>query len=94
MVKVASTTMDEVRRRVQQDTLGRRGHKNDPLYRTRRLLTTARENLTDRGRACLEDALQAGDPGLEVTVAWYAYQQLRSPRTVQDLTPESDEEEP
>lgn len=48
------------------------------LYRVRRLLTTARENLTDRGRARLEAALQAGDPGLEVTVAWHAYQDLRS----------------
>ncbi len=78
VVKLASTAMDEVRRRVQQDTLGRRGHRNDPLYRIRRLLTTARENLTDRGRARLEAALQAGDPGLEVTVAWHAYQDLRS----------------
>jgi hypothetical protein len=49
-VKLASTAMDEIRRRVQQATLGRRGHKKDPLYRIRRLLSTARENLTDRGR--------------------------------------------
>ena len=78
VVKLASTAMDEVRRRVQQATLGRRGHKQDPLYRIRRLLTTARENLTERGRARLEAALQAGDPGLEVTVAWHTYQDLRS----------------
>ncbi|MCI3926377.1 ISL3 family transposase [Paenibacillus sp. TRM 82003] len=78
VVKLASTAMDEVRRRVQQATLGRRGHKKDPLYRIRRLLTTARENLTDRGCASLEAALQAGDPGWEVTVAWPAYQDLRS----------------
>ncbi|MBX6752524.1 MAG: transposase [Micromonosporaceae bacterium] len=30
--------VDEVRRRVQQDTLHRRGHKGDPLYEVRRLL--------------------------------------------------------
>jgi transposase len=78
VVKLAFTAMEEVRRRVQQATLGRRGHKKDPLYRIRRLLTTARENLADRGRARLEAALQAGDPGLEVTVAWHAYQELRS----------------
>ncbi len=78
VVKLASTAMDEVRRRVQQATLGRRGHRHDPLYRIRRLLTTARESLTDRGRVRLEAALQAGDPGLEVTVAWHAYQDLRS----------------
>lgn len=35
-------------------------------------------DLTDRGRARLKAALQAGDSGLEVTVAWHAYQDLRS----------------
>lgn len=33
MVKLAGNALDEVRRRVQQATLGRRGHKDDPLYR-------------------------------------------------------------
>lgn len=78
VVKLASTAMDEVRRRTQQATLGRRGRKNDPLYKIRRLLTTARENLIDRGTARLEAALQAGDPGFEVTIAWHVYQELRS----------------
>ncbi|MEZ0167059.1 ISL3 family transposase [Kineococcus sp. LSe6-4] len=78
VVKLAGTALDEVRRRTQQATLGRRGRKNDPLYKIRRLLTTARENLTDRGVARLEAALQAGDPGFEVTIAWHAYQELRS----------------
>ena len=30
--------VDDVRRRRQQQTLGRRGHRDDPLYRGRRLL--------------------------------------------------------
>jgi transposase len=33
VVKLGSQMLDEVRRRVQQDTLGHRGHKSDPLYR-------------------------------------------------------------
>ena len=37
-VKLANQVVDEVRRRVQQDTLGHRGHKHDPLYQVRRLL--------------------------------------------------------
>ena len=78
IVRLGGGGMDEVRRRVQQDVLGRRGHKDDPLYRIRRLLTTGAKHLTDRGRARLEAALQTGDPNLEVTVAWHAYQQLRS----------------
>jgi transposase len=45
VVKLANTKLDETRRRVQQDTLGHRGHKSDPLYRTRRLLTMGHERL-------------------------------------------------
>jgi len=32
VVKLAGNALDEVRRCVQQATLGRRGHKDDPLY--------------------------------------------------------------
>jgi transposase len=39
LVKLANTALDEVRRRVQQELLGHRGHKHDPLYRARRMLT-------------------------------------------------------
>src|SRR5664280_264956 len=38
-VKLANSMVDDVRRRVQQESLGRRGHKDDPLYRCRRLMT-------------------------------------------------------
>jgi transposase len=38
VVKVATQVVDEVRRRVQQDTCGHRGHRNDPLYRIRNIL--------------------------------------------------------
>ncbi len=33
LVKLANQRLDEVRRRVQNETLGHRGHKDDPLYR-------------------------------------------------------------
>lgn len=33
LVKLGLTALDDVRRRIQQDTLGHRGHHNDPLYR-------------------------------------------------------------
>ena len=42
VVKLANQRLDEVRRRVQNETLGHRGHKDDPLYRSRRLLTEGR----------------------------------------------------
>jgi transposase len=50
LVKLANQRLDEVRRRVQQETLGHRGHKNDPLYRSRQLLTKADERLDEKGR--------------------------------------------
>jgi hypothetical protein len=36
VVKLGSTMVDEVRHRVQQDTLGHRGRKGDPLYGNQR----------------------------------------------------------
>jgi transposase len=38
-VKLANAVIDDVRRRTQQSTLGQRGQKDDPLYRTRGLMT-------------------------------------------------------
>ena len=78
VVKLGTQVVDETRRRVQQDTLGRRGHKDDPLYKIRGLLRRGREHLTDRQIAKLNSCLEAGDPSWEVTVAWLGYQQLRS----------------
>jgi transposase len=37
VVRAANERLDEVRRRVQNETLGHRGRKSDPLYHTRRL---------------------------------------------------------
>ena len=78
VIKLGNTVVDEVRRRVQQTTLGHRGRKGDPLYGIRRLLLTGHERLTDRGRARLQAGLAAGDPHDEV---WYAHvvkEQLRA----------------
>ena len=78
VVKLGSTAMDEVRRRVQQETLHRRGHKDDPLYRVRRTLMTGVEHLTDKQQARLEKYLPVGDPNGEVSLAWQAHQRLRA----------------
>lgn len=78
LVKLANQRLDEVRRRVQTETLGHRGHKDDPLYRSRRLLTRADERLDDRGRQRLLGLLAAGDPKGEVRTAWHAKEVVRS----------------
>ena len=78
VVRLGNTVVDEVRRRVQQQTLGHRGHKRDPLYGIRRLLLTGEERLSPRGRRRLRAGLAAGDRDDEV---WYAYslkEQLRA----------------
>src|SRR6478736_2456546 len=76
VVKLALTCIDEVRRRTQQDTLGHRGHAQDPLFRTRRLLRRRADRLTVKQRARLLAALLAGDPNDEVTAAWDVAQDL------------------
>ncbi len=42
--------LDECRRRVQNETLGHRGRKGDPLYRARRLLTKAHDASTNEAK--------------------------------------------
>ncbi len=70
MIRLANAMVDDVRRRVQQDTLGHRGHRDDPLYGIRRLLLTGEERLTERGRARIGAGLAAGDRHDEVWYAW------------------------
>jgi transposase len=77
-IRLANVVVDQVRRRTQQMTLGHRGRKRDPLYRIRKLLLTAAEQLTSRGRARLRAGLAAGDPGGEVAAAWQGKELLRT----------------
>ena len=77
VIKLANSAIDDVRRRVQNETTGGRGTKHDPLYRTRRLLLTAAERVTDKGRHKLRGLLAAGDPHSEVRDAWHAKETLR-----------------
>src|SRR5215210_3731702 len=78
VVRLGTQIVDEVRRRVQQDALGRRGHKHDPLYKIRGLLRHGIEHLTERQQAKISRCLDAGDPRGEVNITWQCYQQLRS----------------
>ncbi|GGI02794.1 ISL3 family transposase [Arthrobacter liuii] len=78
VVKLGSAMVDEVRRRVQQDTLGHRGRKGDPLYGIRRTLQIGAEHLSDKQSARLDAKLTLGDPDHDVTLAWQCYQKLRN----------------
>ncbi|MPZ54609.1 MAG: hypothetical protein GEU79_18100 [Acidimicrobiia bacterium] len=78
LIKLANSKLDECRRRVQNETLGHRGRKTDPLYRVRRLLTKADERLDERGRTKLLGLLAAGDPRGKVKDTWHAKEVIRS----------------
>src|SRR5829696_8464621 len=78
VVRLGSQVVDEVRRRVQHDTLGHRGYKDDPLYKINGLLRHGVAHLTERQQAKISTCLAAGDPTGEVNLAWQCYQQLRS----------------
>ena len=78
VVRVGNRMVDEVRRRVQNETMGHRGRKDDPLYRARKLLIRGDERLSERGREKLMEALRRGDPFDEVLGAWLAKEACRS----------------
>ena len=84
MIKHANSKLDECRRRVQNDTLGHRGRKDDPLYRGRRLFTKGHERLDDNGNAKLLSLLEAGDPRGEVRMTWHAKETLRGLYDIDD----------
>lgn len=76
-VRLANAAIDDVRRRVQNDTLGHRGRTGDPLYGIRRLLLVAHERLDDGGWNRMMAGLAAGDPDGEVGAAVLAKELLR-----------------
>nr|WP_113719697.1 ISL3 family transposase [Arthrobacter dokdonellae] len=84
IVKLGTAMVDDVRRRVQRETLGRRGRKADPLFGIKRTLQQGVESMTEKQVARFERKLNEGDPKGEVTVAWQCYQKLR---TVYHATP-------
>ncbi|MEX1124490.1 MAG: ISL3 family transposase [Acidimicrobiia bacterium] len=76
-IRLANQAIDDVRRRVQNETYGHRGRKSDPLYRARRVLLTADERLSEERFEWMRSMLDAGDPDGEVSAAWVAKELLR-----------------
>ena len=77
VVRAANRCIDKVRRRVQNETLGHRGRKGDPLYRIRKLLLSGAERLDEPGRARMLLGLRIGDPHDENLAAWLAKESVR-----------------
>lgn len=77
VVRVANRCIDQVRRRVQRETLVHRGRKHDPLYRIRKLLLSGAERVDHRGADRMLLGLRVGDPDDEVLAAWLAKESVR-----------------
>ena len=85
VVKLGTQALDDIRRRVQQDTTGHRGRRGDPLYGIRNILRCASERLTARQKMRLDTAFAVRDEHVEVEVAWQCAGQLRDAYHVEDL---------
>jgi len=83
-IRLANDAVDDIRRRVQQATLGHRGHSGDPLYGIRRLLLC--RNLNERGWERLLAGLTAGDPDGEVGAGCLARELLAEVFAAADTT--------
>ena len=71
IVKLAGDALDEVRRRVQQDTTGHRGRKGDPLYQIPQSLCAPRViGSRKRQQERLREAFTADEAHISVEVAY------------------------
>ena len=77
VVRVANRCLDKIRRRVQNETLGHRGRKDDPLYKIRKLMLTGAERLDEKGQDRMLLGLCVGDPSDEVLGGWLAKESVR-----------------
>lgn len=70
VIKLVTTMIDDTRRRIQQETVGRRGRKDDPLYKIRNVLRVDPARLSTRQWERLNTGLDAHDDHVNVTIAW------------------------
>ncbi len=75
VVALAGAKLDLIRQRIQQQTLGRRGHTGDPLYGIRRIARTRLQLLSVRQYTRLNTVFDA-EEHLAVKIAWLIYQKI------------------
>lgn len=84
VIKLVTTMIDDARRRVQQETVGRRGRRNDPLYKIRNVLRVDPARLSARQWDRLNTGLDADEEHVSVTIAWMMGRQVREAMRHQD----------
>jgi transposase len=75
VVALAGDALERCRQRVQQETLGHRGRKGDPLYGLRRRLRTGADLLSPRQLDRI-DAVLGQEQHLAAAVTWSVYQRV------------------
>ena len=88
IIRLANQVVTEVRQRTQQDVVGHRGRKGDPLYDIRRLLLVGQQRLHPAQQHRINTALAhpEGDRYDEIASAWIAKELLRDVYDTDDLT--------
>ena len=76
VTRLGFAAVDDVRRRVQQDSTGHRSRKHDPLYRIRRLLRRRADRLSEHAWQRLLIGLELGDVDEQIGRTWIAAQDL------------------
>jgi transposase len=85
VVRLANQAVTKCRQRVQQDVLGHRGWKGDPLYSIRRLLLVGAERLDERGWERLHHGFNQGDRLDHVLEAWTTKEKVRDVYLTDDV---------
>lgn len=75
VVHLAAEKLTGCRQRLQRETTGRRGQKDDPLYKHRRALLTRTNYLTDRQKQRLNLLWDTDDDYVALQVTWEFYQE-------------------
>jgi len=76
VVHLAAEKLTGCRQRLQRETTGRRGRKDDPLYKHRRSLMTRTNYLTDRQKQRLNLLWATDDDYVALQVTWAFYQDV------------------
>lgn len=85
VVALGTKCVDEVRRRVQQETTGHRGRKGDPLFGIQTILRAGADKLSDRQVERIAAAIEADERHQAVYWAWRCAQDLRAAYRDPDL---------
>ncbi len=76
VVHLAADKLTGCRQRLQRETTGRRGRKDDPLYKHRRTLLTRTDYLTERQKQRLDMLWATDDDYVALEVTWMFYQDV------------------